>query len=166
MSKSDFNILDTNWGDRVINNTSLAAMITNGTSPGQIALALAIQTILDTTPSPVVASQLVVDTGTKTAAATAGAATLNKNSGKITSESITTAAGSEYTLTLTDSQIAAADIVLASVQLGTSTQGEPQVTTVTVSATQVIIVIKNIHATLAFNGTIVVSFVVFKNAAS
>jgi len=104
-----------------------------------------------------------VDTGTKTAAATAGAATLNKNAGVITSEALTTAAGAQYTLTLTNSQVAAADQVMVSVQLGTATTGTPNVCTVTPAAGSVVIVIQNIHATVALNGTIKIAFVVLKN---
>ena len=111
----------------------------------------------------VTASALHVDTGTKTAAATTGAATLNKMAGVITSEALTTAAGADYTLTLTDSDIAATDQVMASVQLGSATTGTPAVATVTPGAGSVVIVIQNIHATAALNGTIKISFVVLKN---
>lgn len=104
-----------------------------------------------------------VDTGTKTAAASAGAATLNKSAGVITSEALTTAAGATYTLTLTDSTIAAADQVMASVALGTATTGMPVVATVTPAAGSVVIVAQNIHASAALNGTIKIAFVVFKN---
>lgn len=51
---------------------------------------------------------LRVDDGTKTATATAGAATLNKAAGKVTTEALTTAAGANYTLTITNSTVAAA----------------------------------------------------------
>lgn len=105
---------------------------------------------------------LQVDTGTKTATATGGAATLAKDSGKITSESLTTAAGATYTLTLTNSAIAAADMVFASVALGTATTGMPVITRVTPGATSVVIVVQNIHASAALNGTIVISFLVAK----
>lgn len=105
---------------------------------------------------------LQVDTGTKTATATAGAATLNKDSGKITSESLTTAAGSAYTLTITNSAVAAADMVFASVALGTATTGMPVVTRVTPGATSIVIIVQNIHASAALNGTIVISFLVAK----
>ncbi len=61
-----------------------------------------------------------------TATASSNAATLNAaGSGIITTESLTTAAGSDYTLTLTNNMVAAADIVFATVQLGTSTVGNP-----------------------------------------
>lgn len=104
-----------------------------------------------------------VDTGTKTAAATGGAATLSKGAGVITSEGLTTAAGAAYTLTLTNTTIAAADQVMASVQNGTNSQGIPIVSTVTPAAGSVVIVVENNDLAAAFNGTIKVSFVVFKN---
>jgi hypothetical protein len=116
-----------------------------------------------TAPAAATVSQLNVDTGTKTATASAGAATLNKMAGVITSESLSTAAGATYTLTLTDSDIAAADQVMASVGFGSDTVGTPVVTTVTPAAGSVVIVVQNIHATAALSGTIKVAFVVFKN---
>lgn len=103
------------------------------------------------------------DSGTKTAAATAGAATLNKASGKITSEALTTAQNLFYTLTLTNSKIAAADMVFASVANGTNTQGTPMIEKITPAAGSVVIRVCNKHATAeALNGTIVVSFLVVK----
>ena len=74
---------------------------------------------------PINTSKLVMDSGTKTAAATSGAATLNKMSGVITTEALTTATGATYTLTLTNSDIAAADLVFVSVGNGTNTAGAP-----------------------------------------
>jgi hypothetical protein len=104
-------------------------------------------------------SILTVDSGTKTATATAGAATLNKGSGIITSEALSTAAGATYTLTITNSTIAATDLVFASVQLGTATTGTPVITTTTVSANTIVIVVQNVHATAPLNGTIKISFI-------
>ena len=105
---------------------------------------------------------LTVDTGTKTATATAGAATLAKNSGVITTEALTTAAAAAYTLTLTNSTIAATDIVLASVQNGTNTQGIPVISRVTPGSSSVVILVHNLHASEALNGTLKISFVVFQ----
>jgi hypothetical protein len=97
-----------------------------------------------------------------TASATGGAATLNKMSGKITSEALTTAAGGDYILTLTNDQIAAADLVFVSVANGTNTGGELLVELVQPADGSVTIEIHN-HATItALNGTIVVSFFVAK----
>lgn len=111
----------------------------------------------------VTAGGLALDTGTKTATATAGAATLNKDAGVITSEGLTTAAAATYTLTITNSSIAAADQVFASVQNGTNSQGTPVITTVTPGSGSVAIIVKNDHATDAFNGTIKIAFMVLKN---
>lgn len=105
---------------------------------------------------------LVVDNGVATAVA--GAATLNKQAGVVTTEALTTAAAAIYTLTLTDNRIKAADMVLVSVQNGTNSQGDPTVLRVTPAAGSVVITIKNTHATLALNGTLKIAFVVVKAA--
>lgn len=96
------------------------------------------------------------------ASATAGAATLNKVSGIITSESIATATAGIYTLTLTNNQVFTNGVVLASVQLGSATTGTPQIVDVNTGATDgtVVIRVKNIDGSNAFNGTIKVSFYV------
>ena len=97
------------------------------------------------------------------ASATSGAATLNNASaGIITSESITTAAGATYTLTLTSNLIKAGSLVLANVTLGSSTTGVGAVTHVTCSAGQVAIKVQNVHASAAFNGTIKIGFAIFQ----
>jgi hypothetical protein len=62
---------------------------------------------------------LVADTGTATASA--GAATLSKPTGVITSEALTTAAAAAYTLTLTNTLITTSSKVMASVSNGTNT---------------------------------------------
>ena len=99
------------------------------------------------------------------AAATAGAATLAALQGKITSEALVTAQNAIYTLTITNTQIAAADIVTASVAYGTCTTGSPVITRITAAANSVVILVANLHASaVALNGTIVVSFQVLKAA--
>jgi hypothetical protein len=120
-------------------------------------------TVGATTPPAATVAALHVDTGTKTATASSGAATLNKMAGVITSESLTTAKGAAYTLTLTNSDIAAADQVMASVALGSSTTGTPLIESVTPSTGHVVVVVLNNDGTNAFNGTIKIGFVVFKN---
>ena len=101
----------------------------------------------------------------ETATATTGAATLAATSGKITTEALTTAQNGVYTLTLTNSEIAAGDIVLASVANGTNTQGSPVVTRIQPAAGSVTILVANLHASSqALNGTLVISFVVVKAA--
>lgn len=98
-----------------------------------------------------------------TATASSGAATCNDYMGVITSEALTTAQDATYTLTITNSKVAAADIVMASLNNGTNTQGTPIIITVAPAAGSIVVVIKNKHASAqALNGTIVVSFLVVK----
>lgn len=125
-------------------------------------------TIGQTTPAAgaftdVTALRLHLDTGTKTAGAISGAVMLNKGSGKLTSEALTTAGLADYTLTLTDNVIASTDIVLCSVTNGTNTQGTIGMGAVTPGNGSATLVVHNLHATQALNGTIVISFVVVKN---
>ena len=98
---------------------------------------------------------------TATATATAGAATLNAKSGKVTSEALTTAQNAIYTLTITNSEVKATDIAFASVANGTNTQGTPMIVRVTPGSGSLVVQVANKHATAeALNGTIVVSFMV------
>ena len=99
---------------------------------------------------------LTIDGGSATAVG--GAATINKQAGVITTESLNTAAGAVYTLTLTNSMITANSIVNVTGSNGTNTQGTPQVGTVTPGPGNVVIQIRNTHATQAFNGTLKISF--------
>lgn len=137
--------------------TTIDDMAIGGTTPA----AGAFTTLSSSGLSTLTSAKL--DTGTKTASATAGAATLNKNAGVITSEALTTAAGATYTLTLTNSTIAAADQVFASVAYGTATAGMPCITRVTPAAGSVVIIVQNIHASAALDGTIKIAFMVLKN---
>lgn len=96
-----------------------------------------------------------------TATATAGAATLNALQGIITTEALSTAAGAEYTLTLTNNQIAAGDFVLATADAASSA-GTPGIGGCTVTAGQVVITVTNLHASTAFNAAIKIGFKVIK----
>ena len=99
------------------------------------------------------------------ATAAAGAATLASRQGKITSEALTTAQNLFYTLTITNTAVAAADIVMASLANGTNSAGTPVITSVTPGAGSIVIVVQNMHATaVALNGTLVISFQVLKAA--
>lgn len=121
-------------------------------------LAVAALAIITTAP-PAHAAQLRGDAGT--ASATAGAATLNKTVGTITSEApLTTAAGAAYTLTLTNSQIKASSIVLASVDTGTNTTTGLEVGIISPGAGSATIRVWNRHASAALNGTIKIRYVV------
>lgn len=113
-------------------------------------------------PPPFRPEHLSVGSGTKTATATAGAATLNKSAGTVTSDALTTAAGANYTLTITNSFVAAGDQAFASVANGTNSAGLPVVATVTPGAGTLTVVVRNAHASAALNGTLLVSFVALK----
>lgn len=106
----------------------------------------------------------VMAVAASTATASSGAATLNAMAGVVTSEALTTAQNAIYTLTITNSQIAATDMVFASVANGTNTQGTPMIGRVQPGAGSLVVQVINKHATSeALNGTIRVSF--FKVAA-
>ena len=93
----------------------------------------------------------------------AGAATLNNAvSGTITTESVSTAAGTVYTFTLTSNLIKATSVVLANATLGTATTGTPCVAHITPAAGSVVIKVQNIHASAAFNGTLKIAFAIFQ----
>jgi hypothetical protein len=147
---STYFLLNTNANASIYNSGSsyLGGAVGIGGAAGTAALAIT--------------GTLQLDTGTKTATATAGAATLNKASGKITTESLTTAAGATYTLTLTDSSIAAADMVFASLANGTNSTGDPVIGLITPAAGSVTIKVVNRHASAALNGTLVISFASMK----
>lgn len=96
------------------------------------------------------------------ATAAAGAVTQNSLSGKITTEALTTAGLAAYTLTLTNNMIAAGDIIFVKIAQGTSTTGTPMLGRAVEAAGSAVIVINNVHATVALNGTLVVSYFVEK----
>lgn len=100
----------------------------------------------------------VGDTGT--ASASGGAATLSKQRGTITSEALTTAAGADYTLTLTNTKVTTSSIVLVSLDNGSNTTAAIYVALVTPGSGSVVIKVRNAHASSALNGTIKISFAV------
>lgn len=102
---------------------------------------------------------LGVEFGTGTS--TVGAATVNTQTGLITTEALTTAAGATYTFTLTNSRINASSVVNVMVSKGTATTGTPTVAWITPAAGSVVFIIQNIHAAAALNGTIKLGFSVF-----
>ena len=142
--------------DVVITGGTIDGAVIGGDTP-------AAGSFTDVDADDVVVDDLHLASGTKTVAAVGGAATLDKQAGVVTSESLTTAAGAAYTLTLANATIAAADQVMASLSNGTNTQGELSLERVTPGAGSVVIVVRNRHASDALNGTIKIAFVVFKN---
>ena len=92
--------------------------------------------------------------------AAAAAVSVTGNAGKITTEALTTAGLAAYTLTITNPNFTASDIVLNNVANGTNTQGTITVGRVTPAAGSCVILIQNTHATQALNGTLVVGFLI------
>lgn len=98
-------------------------------------------------------------------AATAGAITMNAIIGKVTTEALTTAQNTDYTLTITNNQVTAADVVVASLAWGTNSQATPVITRVTPGAGTITVIVRNMHsAATALDGTLVISFEVTKAA--
>lgn len=98
-----------------------------------------------------------------TGTAAAGAVTLSRYAGVVTSEALTTAQNATYTLTITNTTTAATDLVFASIANGTNTQGTPIITRITPAAGSLVILVKNMHdAAQALNGTIVVTFMALR----
>jgi hypothetical protein len=95
-----------------------------------------------------------------TATATSGAATCDAGRCIVTSEALTTAAAGVYTLTVTNSRVAASSIVLVSVADGTNTTVGATLLTVAPGAGSVVIKIQNNHASAALDGTLKVSMLV------
>jgi hypothetical protein len=108
--------------------------------------------------------QVTLGKGTKTASATAGAATLNQPSGVITSEALTTAAAgaATYTLTITNSQVIATDIVQVTLGFGTNTAGTPVLVSAVAGAGSIVCKVMNAHPSAALNGTLTFAYVIWK----
>lgn len=104
-----------------------------------------------------------VATEVTAATATAGAATCSDLAGLITTESLTTAQNAIYTLTITNTKVAAGDLVFAHVYDGTNTQGTPVISRVAPAAGSITIKVNNLHASAeALNGTLKIGFFVVK----
>lgn len=96
-----------------------------------------------------------------TAKSTGGASTLNGDAGIITTESLSTAGGASFTLTLSCNAIDTNAVVLVQVANGTNTGGDPTVAQVAPGDRTCTIIIVN-RGGSAFNGTLKISFVAFK----
>jgi hypothetical protein len=97
----------------------------------------------------------------KTAQAAAGAAILNCDSGIVTTEALVTALGASYTLTLQCNAVTPNSIVVASLANGTNSQADPSLSRISAGNGVITFVVVNRSATLAFNGTLQISYVVF-----
>lgn len=102
--------------------------------------------------------QLLFDRGT--AVSTAGAATVNKQAGVITTEALTTAAASAYAFTLTNSRITTGSIVELQLMGGTNTTRGLELRAIPGSGSATISIFNNNVAASALNGTLIFGFVV------
>lgn len=81
-------------------------------------------------------------------------------SGETTSSSLTTAAGATASITITNASIVATSKVFAAVKNGTNSAGMPVVTTITPGSGSATVVVQNIHASAALNGTLKLEYFV------
>lgn len=103
--------------------------------------------------------KLSADVGAATMSS--NAATLNQIAGKVTSEALTTAAGSAQALVLTNTLVEATDVVIATLMGGTSATGSAELKAVA-TANTITFTLTNRHASAAFNGTFIIGFLVIK----
>lgn len=122
-----------------IQHTGGQQPITTAATPFQIACA---------------AAELISNTGSSTV----HAATLNTTGGLITTEALTTAAGADYTFTLTNSLlVAGAPAPEVQMKDGTNTTGAVAVKSITNATGSTVLVFTN-TGTVAWNGTKLIGF--------
>src|SRR5262245_7501003 len=120
----------------------------------------------DKTAQQMALRQFVLTQPNTTGTSSAGAVTVAASgSGKITTESVNTAAAGTYALAITNPLVEAGDIGLCAFAQGTNSAGTPLATFTTVAAGVLTCRIYNGHATNAFNGTFVVSYLIIKQSA-
>lgn len=101
---------------------------------------------------------ILLDRGTATS--TAGAATINHQSGVVTTEALTTAAASAYAFTLTNSRITTSSIVLLQLMGGTNTTRGIELRAIPGTGSATLSLYNNNVAGTALNGTLIFGFVV------
>lgn len=94
-----------------------------------------------------------------TATSTAAAATINHTEGQITTESLSTAAGADYSFTLTNNAIYASSIVFVQANNGTNTTVPIYTHSVVPAAGSATFKVRNAGAG-ALNGTLIINFMV------
>jgi len=90
--------------------------------------------------------------------------TVNALCGQITTVALTTAAAAEETFTVTNSKVAATDVVAVSTTYDGA--GTPMVSVRAVGAGSFKVVITNLHASAALDAALVVNFCVIKSVAA
>ncbi len=136
--------------------------VTQGGSSSQSGSVTATQGIFNAAGTSLTTSGgfVELDNGTVTGAALA--ATLSKTLGVVTTEVLTTAALTGVTYTITNTKVAAVDVVI--VQVSTLGTGIPVVASVIPGAGSFTVQIYNVAAAAAFNAALKIEFQVFKTA--
>ena len=106
-------------------------------------------------------AKLKGDVGTGTCSS--NAVTISKMAGIVTTESLNTAGGASQALVITNTTVAAGDVILISKQGGTNTTQNYALVAVATTNTITVTVYNNTAAT-ALNGTLIFSFMVLKAA--
>lgn len=91
--------------------------------------------------------------------------TLNKLCGTITTVSSTLAAGAEADFIVTNSTVAATDLVIVNIK-STTSGGTPIAVVAAVAAGSFTVRLSNLHASAALDNTLVISFAVIKGVAA
>lgn len=95
-----------------------------------------------------------------TATAVAGAVTMTSQLCVITSEALVTAAAADYTLTITTARTTAGAAAFVTIGNGTNTTAPNFAHSVAVTAGQIVVKVRNGHASAALNGTITITVLV------
>jgi hypothetical protein len=95
-----------------------------------------------------------------TATAAAGAVSTTSKRSRVTTESLSTAAGSSYTLTITNPRIRLRSILGVNVSKSSATTGKPEVGAILCSNGSATVEIRNVDASAAFNGTLLINYVI------
>lgn len=102
-----------------------------------------------------------LDLDSNTATLTTNAVTATKRAVQVTTESLTTAAGSSQALVITLAGVAATDLAFLQRAGGSSANGSAEWSVVCTTNT-VTVTVTNRHASAAFNGTFIFNLLVFK----
>lgn len=102
---------------------------------------------------------LASDVGTVTTTSEAG--TLNDLMGRVTTNALNAIAGATESIVITNNKVAAGDIVLATINGGTSA-GTPILDRAVATANTITFTIRNIHASAALDGTVIIGYTVIK----
>lgn len=103
-------------------------------------------------------------TATSAGAGAAGTVTLHRVSGRITTPTLTGAAGTLHTLTITNTHAAATDTAMVVVNYPDAATGRPLLRSVACTAGTVVITLQNVDAAAAFNAAAVIDFWIIKRS--